>query len=76
MTTFTYSVTVSQNGVDYSHGKFAVTDGVIKLDYGFSLVTAAELVLKTIESLSFIGADRSWIGTNLSNSKYVEIHRT
>jgi hypothetical protein len=57
-----------------SEGEFSLVNGEIILDYGFSLLTALDLVLDTLENVSYIGEERTWVSQSYKDY-FVEIHR-
>ena len=75
MATFVYKKIGTKNpDFNTSEGEFALVNGEIILDYGFSLMTALDLVLDTLENVSYLGEERTWVSASYKDY-FVEIHR-
>ena len=74
MATFLYKKIGTRNDFNTSEGEFSLVNGDIVLDYGFSLMTALAMVLETLEEVSYLGEERTWVSHH-DKDFFVEIHR-
>lgn len=75
MATFVYKKIGCKNpDFNTSEGEFSLVNGEIVLEYGFSLMTALDLVLDTLENVSYLGEERTWVSASYKDY-FVEIHR-
>jgi hypothetical protein len=74
MATFVYKKIGTRNDFNTSEGEFSLVNGDIVLDYGFSFVEALAMVLQTVENVSYIGEERTWVSHH-EKDFFIEIHR-
>ena len=75
MATFVYKKIGTKNpDFNTSEGEFSLVNGEIFLNYGFSYLNALDLVLDTLENVSYIGEERTWVSKSFKDY-FVEIHR-
>ena len=75
MATFVYKKTGCKNpDFNTSEGEFSLVNGEIILAYGFSFLEALAMVLETVENVSYLGEERTWVSQSYPDF-CVEIHR-